>query len=342
MKIKLQTLFCFLTTVIVFLFYLHTLNYPWKLFDEQIIYNETILPIPLSFSEIIDYLTFFGINNLFEASNPFYSTISHIRGTPIDVIFNFLVFLCLKKSAFLYHLFSLILHILNTCLFFFIIDKISLKFSKTSDYSSAFRLSLVSILTLFWALHPINVESILFASNYGALVTYFFCLTFLNFYLKDTRLKLNVLNFLLLIFLYMFPLLLNEYSVTLPLIIFSYLFADQLFKDKSISYKSSFLKSLNKIMPMVFALVLFIVYFYSLPTIRTTQESSILISLERIFWLSPQIFLHYLKLMFSPVHLSIDQTDLVYLSNSLLQPYAIFSSILMYLLILITFISLFF
>ena len=331
-------LFFLLTAVTVLLFYQHTLHYPWKFFDEQIIYNETILPVPHTFGEIFDYLRFFGVNNLFEASNPFYSTISHIRGTPIDVIFNFFIFRLFQKNVFLYHLFSLAIHIFNTSLFFLILNKLSLRHPFKSTNT---KLSLVSLFTLLWALHPANVESVLFASNYGAIVTYFFCFLFLNFYLKKKdNIFSNYFSCFLIFITYLFPLLLNEYSITLPAIIFCYLFATEMFENKG-RLTSAFKKSTLQIMPLLFALALFVIYFFSLPTIRTTEEKSFLLTIERIFWLSPQIFIHYLKLIFHPLHLSIDQTDLVFISDSLISPYSLGCIAITFSLVILAIISLF-
>ncbi len=89
---KLQTLlFCLITCLIIFVFYLHTLNYSWKFFDESIIYGESILPIPNSIQEIIETIKLFGINTHIVSSSPIYSDIVNIRGTSIDVIFHLFI-----------------------------------------------------------------------------------------------------------------------------------------------------------------------------------------------------------------------------------------------------------
>ena len=336
-KFNSTAIFCLVNCLLVFIFYFHTLDYSWKHFDENIIFQEAILPIPHSPSEAFEILKLFGPFNHFEASNPFYSNISNLRGTPLDTIFCLFIFSVFKKSAFAYHLFSVILHVINTCFVFFILNKIS--------YKNQF---VVSALTLLWALHPANVESVLFATNFGALITYLFCFSFFLYYLnlinhkENTIRKLTFLESALLFLLYLFPLFLNEYSVTLVLILFSYLFAFILFKNPKTSFKDALTLVFTRTLPMLLALVLFVISFLSFPVTRTTQENNLYITLERIFWLSPQIFTHFLKLIFIPIHLSIDQTAFVQFSNSLFEPYAIFCIFLTFVLVFISIISFFY
>ena len=341
-KIKKDYLWCFFTVIIVFVFFAHTLNYPWKHFDDQIIYNETLLPAPLSFHQIFEYLFYLGPINYIEASNPFYSTISSIRWT--NVPFDLFVFWLLKKSAFAYHTFSFLLHLINSCLCFLIINKTSLLITKLDSKDQGnYRLCLVSLLTLIFALHPVNIESVLFASNFGALITYCFCLSIL-FYLINLnhQTKTPLYHLVLLFLLYLFPLFLNEYSVTLPFILFFYLTAVSLFYNSTIKYKYAVLQTLKEILPLLLALTAFVINFFSLHIVKTSQETSLTITLERILWLSPQIFLHFLKLILSPIHLTIDQGTLVKLSTSLFEPYAISCILFMLGLIILSLISLFF
>ena len=126
MKVKKDYIFCSLTILIVFLFFFHTLFYPWKHFDEQIIYKETLLPIPASFLQIIEFVSNFGINNYIEASNPFYTTISNMRCAPFGTLFFLIIFWLFQKSSFAYHLFSLSIHLINSFLCFQIFNKILL------------------------------------------------------------------------------------------------------------------------------------------------------------------------------------------------------------------------
>ena len=332
-----------IVVLMVFMFYAHTLNYPWRYFDERIIYDESILPIPRSFLEILDYIKYFGIHNHFEASNPFYSTISNLRGTPLDVVFNFIVFLCFKKNPFNYHLFSLILHILNSFLLCLILLTHCKTYIKKSLSISDFqRKAVVIVMTLGWAFHPTNIESILFATNFGALITYFLCLLVIFYYLKNSGNKTIPIHLNIILFLYyLFPLFLNEYSVTLPIIVFCYLIANYYLVQEEVGFKNHLISALKQITPLLISLMIFVIYFFSLPAIRTTQEKNLIVSLERVFWFAPQVFMHYIKLILFPLHLTIDQTGLVQFSESLFKPYAIFCSITFIILCLFLLISFF-
>ena len=330
-----------MTCLIIFVFFLHTLNYPWRFFDEDIIFNETMLPIPANFQEIFEIIKSFGLNNHFEASNPFYSNISNIRGTPIDVLFCLFVFWLCKKSAYAYHLFSLLFHLLNSCLFFLILNKISIKTMISHKAPNYFRLFSVSTLTLIWALHPVNIESVLFATNFGAPVTYFFCLSFLFYFIcTDERKTLPIIHSIIIFFLYLFSIFLNEYTVTLPFIILFYLSISTLY-NKGETLKNSFSAALKKTTPLFLALFAYMIYFFSTSAIRTNHEESLLTTIERIFWLSPQIFFHFLKLVFFPAKLSIDQSALVEFPNYIFHPYAVFCCLFTYLLVISSFASIF-
>jgi len=336
-KFKKDYIFCAITIITVFLFFLHTLSYPWRHFDEQIIYNETILPVPVSFLQIIEFISNFGLNNYIEASNPFYTTISNMRCAPFGALFFFFIFWLFQKSAFTYHLFSLLIHLLNSFLCFLILNKTSLKIFNSGHSSNLIRLSLITILSLFWALHPANIETILLATNCGALVTYLFCLLFI-FYFTDNNSSLNNRIFLSLV--YFIPLLLNEYSITLPFILLTYLCATSIFYSDSNSLKETFIKSIKRMFPLFLTLILFTIYFLSLPNLRIFQDKNLSLSIERIFWFSPQIFFHFIKLIVFPLHLTIDQSTLVKISNTLFAPYAIFCFLFLFGLIIFSIISL--
>lgn len=313
MKIKADYLYCFFTTLIVFLFFAHTLNYPWKYFDEQIIYNETILPIPRSIPEIFEYIKSFGLNHYFEASNPFYSTISNLRTDPINYLITFFVYCFFQKNVFAYHAFSLILHLFNTTILFLLLNRINLNSEEkgTPRY-------VPTILTLMWALHPTIVEPILFTTNWSAILTYSLCFIVIFYFVNAKGASWHIPTILFVIAIFT-----CEYSITIPLIVFFYIYAN-----------SQDLKhSIKKTLPLFTALAFFVIYFLFSKTreniIGTIHELPLQITFERIFWLSPQMFFHFLKLIFFPFHLSIDQTGMVKLSKMLLEPYSIFCTLLM-------------
>ena len=326
----------------VFALYSQTLNYPWKHFDEQIIYRETLIPAPLSFSQFVEFISNFGLKHYIEASNPFYTTIANLRCAPAGTSFLLLIFLLFQKNVLFYHLFSLVLHILNSVLCFLIFSKItSIIRGKTFSFLNNF---LVIIFTLLWSLHPVNVETVLLTSNIGAPLTYFFCLLLFYYFIdrgKDTTSKSSISAKIILSAIYLIPLLLNEYSVTLPIIIFIYLYALGIHYREDQNYKKVFFSVFKAVVPLFISLLIFSVYFLSLPKIKIFQSVDPIITLERLFWLSPQIFVHLLKVLILPIHLTIDQSSLVQLGSSVFAPYSIFCTALMYGLILFSAIAMF-
>ena len=318
---KTNLLLCSLIGIIVFLFYAHTLNYEWKFFDEDIIYNELILPVPRSFTDLVDIISAFGLNNRFEASNPFYSDISNLRGTPFSNLFTLTLFYLFKKNSFNYHFFMLLIHLLNSILCFLTIKTI-LSANK-NNHSDSYTNIISLTISLIWALHPANIESVLFATNFGALITYFFCILFTYVFIKATVLDnpLKPFQQLLLFFLYLIPLFLNEYSVTLPLILFSYCFLTNRLKNKSL--KESTIKSFKNTFPLFTALFIFFIYFTLSQNTLVINKTPTVVTFQRIFWLSPQVLIHLLKTLVLPFTLTIDQIANFNYSFELFEPYAV-------------------
>ena len=311
--INLTALICIANCLVVFLFYAHTLNYEWKIYDENIIFQELILPIPRSFSEIFEYITLFGLNHHFEAGNPIYSNITNLRSNSFASFTTLFVLWLFQKNSFFYHLLSLVLHIINTSILFMILHSIFKNLSKIS-------LFLISTLTLFWALHPLNVEAVLLATNWPALLTY--ALSFLAFFIclhcNHSKEKSKI-GLIITFFLFLIALFTCEHVVTLPIITSLYLLAQNNYCFKKVEIKEVF----KTIFPLFIAISVFIVYFFLSPSKSNLNLPSVSVTLERILWLSPQIFFHFLKFTILPVHLSIDQTAFVYLSKQLFEPYAI-------------------
>lgn len=317
-KIKPEYISCLITALIVFVFFMHTLNYSWKYFDEQMIYNETLLPVPTSVFETFSYIFNFGLSNFFEASNPFYSSITNLRCNPINSLISLFAYTVFQKNSFYYHLASLLLHIFNTCILFFILNKISER-SNIAKEKNSYKFLLISSLTLIWALHPAIIEPIAFITNWVGVLSYSFFLLTLFLFLINTP-------SIILFFTFLFSIFICEYSVTLPLILFFYSFATH--KSNNLIEKVKY--SLNRTSPLFIGLTIYILYFISLPTRTNFISYSPSIILERIFWLSPQIFFHFIKLIFLPIHLTIDQTGNILFGETLFDPYSIFCILLMY------------
>lgn len=317
-KIKPEYIACSITALIIFIFFMHTLDYSWKYFDEQMIYNETLLPVPTSIFETLTYILNFGLYNFFEASNTFYSSITNLRCNPINTLISLFAYTIFQKNSFYYHLASLVLHIFNACILFFILNKVY-KGSNQVEEKSNYKLLLISSLTLIWALHPTIIESIAFITNWVGVLSYSFFLLTLFLFLTEASSIVLFFTFLLSIFI-------CEYSVTLPLILFFYSFA--MHKSNSLPEKIKY--AFKRTFPLFLGLLIYIFSFFSLPTRTNFISYPFPVILERVFWLSPQVFFHFIKLIFFPLHLTIDQAGNILFGKTIFDPYAIFCFSLMY------------
>ncbi len=178
--------YLFGTLIIVFLVYLSSLFRPWQPFDEGMIYDETLFPIPKEFSDIFEIIKYFVINAHTESINSTFSNHFAIRSAPLPwSIFTFILYL-FKINPFFYRLLSVLIHLINTSLvwliFYFIFRN-----SKTN-----LTIILPSILTLLWALHSANSEAVLLATNWNGILTFTFCFGFILY--EISRLTNNNFN----------------------------------------------------------------------------------------------------------------------------------------------------
>ena len=276
-------------TGIILLFYIHTLGFPFRFYDEDLIYKELIFPIPHSLWELCMYIKEFGLMVYFEASSAFYSKISNLRCNPVNTFVTMVIEMFFQKQAVLYHMFSLLLHILSSLLLFKIIKRI------TENKV------LSCICTLLFALHPLNVESVVFATNSLALLTYL--LAFTTFYLCVFKEKTNKL---LLFLCPLFSFFCTEHVIMLPVVIQLYLYWKQ--------------KSPFKSLPVWGAFFLYLIYFVLSPGHSNLHQEFVL---QRLFWFVPQVLVHDILLAILPIRLSLDQGATVKFALELINPYSI-------------------
>ena len=318
MKENKTKIYCLITLTIVFIFFLKTIFYPLKLYDEIAVINGINLPIPDSFKEMFKYISLSGLQQHFEASNTLYSSISSIRCNPVGAFIQLFIQTLFQKNTVLYHLYSLVLHLINTLLVFFIINKTWQTLGKGQTQG----LPLQIIFTLLWALHPANVESVLLLSNANIVLSYTFCFISFLIYLE---LKESIAKQILLFLSFLTALFIAEFHFIFPFILISF----------SICYTRSILTSLKNTFGLFLADIFYIIAFLSSKTVlNISTQGSIDLILERIFWLSPQVIFHYLKLIFFPYKLSIDQSHLVVFGKTLFDPYAIFCFLIVVFLII--------
>ncbi len=299
----------FICIGIILVIYVHSLNRPWIFYDENAIYDETIFPIPSSFSETIEIIKSFGTINNLSSSNFLYSSNSVNRINFLDIPIRLFTGLLLGKNPIFYHTLNLILHIVNTCLVFFILKKIG-RF-------------MILPLTLIWACHPAHVESILLSTNVNA--TFNYLIFFILFYdfLKNKDKNNSKSRLVILPFCFLLPMLTNEYIIALPIILFIYSIFENL---KTNDFKQSIKYVIKETLPYLIGFFIYSIYFIfsSYKFSQASPFNPVILFFERIFWLAPQIFFHYIKLIFFPKTLSIDQTSFVLFGKSLFDPYSVF------------------
>ena len=342
---KLQpSIFCILTLAIVFAFFYKSLFFGVKIYDEVIPFKETFLPTCFSISEISELVSLLGLRQHFEATNSFYSNITSIRCNPIGNLAQMLIQFLFKKDPVKYHLYSLVLHLINTTLIFFIFDKISTSYS--ANINKVSRLTFTSLLSLLWALHPVNLESVLLLTNANIILSYTFAFITVSIYLNLFQnflidKKIDLISSLLTFFTFSMALYLAEFHFILPLILILYSTVIALNKTPSSTiFISSLISSIKLALSILIADFLFVILFLISNTgTNIMRHSSLQLVLERVFWLSPQILFHFLKLFLFPIKLSIDQTFFVHLGKTIFDPYAVFCICFMLVILVLSIIS---
>ena len=339
------------TLLIVFLIYAFSLFRPWLPFDERLIYKENFFPIPAKFNEISEIINTFISQAHMLSMNTFFSNHANLRCNPIASIMTVFLSFFFKKVPFPYHLVQLSIHLINAGLIYTIFQKSANILTSKKTYV----LLLPSLFTLLWALHSANTEAVLLVTNWTIIFTYTFCFLFILHTvskIEQADLKTTKTEFTLLSIGFLILMALTEYGYSLPLIIF---FIALAFTFRQLqSLKKSILVTFKLCLPYFIGLGLFLFFsiFQEDSTINNLfshqskvnseyEASPAYIFIERNLWFTPQIFVHFIKLLFLPISLSTYQSNLVQLSEGLLTPYAIFAS-LFYLSILISPIVLFF
>ena len=313
-----ELLVCILLVSILFV---PTLIRPWLIYDERIIFDGLYFPTASTFGEIFEIIEKFGLNFNALSSNTIYSSNYITRSCPFGQLLGVLLTFFFKREPVFYHAFNLIFHLINTCLVYFIL-KIFTRSSGSEQ--TTFNRILICLLTVVWAVHPAMVEPVLLSTNFGAGFSYFFLFAFLLDFLINKEKNKSDLRKILIPFLFLIPMLTNEYIVTLPLVFFIIAFQ----KNYQVNpLNKAFKISATETKPYFYGLLLYIIYFLFVSHYKVSQpfnEKQLLILVERVFWLSPQVFFHFLKLVFYPKILSIDQTLFVHLGKAISDPYAIF------------------
>ena len=167
-----KLIYIFFTLALVFLVFSFSLNRDWQYFDEKIIFDEGIFPIPTSFTEALEVILLYAFNYHTDSHNAFFSNIVNIRSDPLGASIYILALYFFQKNFLYYHLVELFIHLTNTILVWLIFYK----FLSDHIFSTLF--------TLVWALHPALSEAVLLGTNWSSLLNYTFCLIFIYYSLK--------------------------------------------------------------------------------------------------------------------------------------------------------------
>ncbi|MDD1744312.1 MAG: hypothetical protein LUQ20_00635 [Candidatus Methanoperedens sp.] len=172
----------------------------------------------------IEYLPHYFTHGVWDISN--LGIKDEFLYRPLFLVYLFLNYQIWGVSPFGFHLASLLLHICNSILVFFLLRKVLLS-----------QETIIPLLgTIIFAVHPVHTESVSWISGATDLILTFFFLSSFLFYLiyrdnhKSILLLLSIISFI-------FSLLSKEVAVVLPLIIIAY---DYL-KDKKIYTKNLFI-----------------------------------------------------------------------------------------------------
>lgn len=335
---------CFASIIVVLLIYIRSIFFDIKAYDELAIFAEEYLPIPGSFFELKEYILNLGLNQHFVAANSVYTNISSFRSNPLGNLLQLTVQFLFKNNPINYHIASLFLHLLNTAIVYIVLNKFKALFTNQGKSINIF---IVPLLTLTWSLHPTSIEAILLATNFLIVFSCTAILTCIYLFITSfndnfSEFKIGFIKSAVIFTTYLVGLFIVEYMFYLPLIIFSISFIVNTYISPKKSIQSSFISSFKS--SFIFFLASSI---YILSTLLSKVGSAILSQkdslgqvAERVLWLSPQIFVHFIKLVVFPSTLSIDQSLLVKTGNALFDPYSIFCILTTFVLFFLAIVSL--
>ncbi len=187
-----------------------------------------------------------------------------------------------------FHIENLILHLLNIILVFYLIFLLTKK------------PELSALVALFFAIHPMHVESVAWATGLKDVLFSFFYLSALIFYIKFkhqvSSIKYQVPKFKFLIYcfiLFILSLLSKPAAVTLPVV----MILIDYYYGQITNFKSLFSNLLNKIPFLIFS-----IFFALLPFIGQTGNTTVDISnrftyFDRFFLLNYSVFFYVIKLI---------------------------------------------
>ncbi len=152
-----------------------------------------------------------NIDNLRRIFTEFY----HGQYAPLNELLYLFLYSAFGYDPFIFHLSSLLLHMFNSCVVFVVLQKL-LKLSGRIKFD---KIQIIALLTtLFFAVHPLNVETVAWMSASKVLVYALFYLvatyTFL-LYMENGKIRFYIYT----IVLYVFSFLGKEQAVVFPVLL---------------------------------------------------------------------------------------------------------------------------
>ena len=218
-----------------------------------------------------------------------------------------------KLNPFGYHLTNVIVHLLNILLVYFFVGRI---FTQPLHARAGFKNHDIAFLvSLIFAIHPINTEAVTHISGRTDPISSFFFLAAFLFYCKFRNEHKGKL-FLFSILCFTFSLLTKEAALIFPLVLI--LYDALILRQTSVTARS--LKLYAAYFLIIFIYVFYRLFFLGLPLAIPGQ-----MALKSFLLTTPKILVSYLWLLFFPIHLHMERLEPAI--HSIFNPQAIISLI---------------
>jgi len=317
--------FIFIPIIITILIYFISLFYGFRNFDEDGLIKDFYAK--KTFGEYVGKFLLLNAGGVSAAHGFTFSGIKNthvcILGLPSIYLINFFF----QVKPFLYHLLGLFLHCL--ALFFFIWFCFNFTQNKQIALFSG----------LIWSMHPTNVESVIWATNWLqplGVAFYFFTLNKISYLIRNGLINQTITTIIFIMYITLIQILFTEHTITIP---FAILFTAFYLLKSANKEIDAFKKALKISLPSFAVITGYWILRTTLiaKTVKNSLENNFTESLERIIFFTPQIFLHQLKLIFFPLKLTIDQIDLLTLDKGFLGPYNLFCTLILILFLFLIF-----
>ena len=304
--------FVIIPIIITLLLYSISLPYEFRNFDEDSIIKNFY--VKKTFGEYIEKYLLCDWSGITQAQGFTFSSIKNVHFCILERPAFYLVNFLFQAKPFLFHIWSLALHLL--VVYFFTLFSYKLSQNKEISLFSG----------LIWSLHPTNVEPIIWATNWPALIGAIFY--FYTLYKVASTTNEQSIQYLTVFISIMATLqiLFIEHTITIPAAIFlTVLF--QLKKLKNLNNNTNILKSAIKTsLPSFIIVFIYWVLRSSFidNNLNASTHNGFTELIKRLVYFTPQTFVHQLKLVLFPNKLTIDQLDLLVLDKTFFGNYHLF------------------